>query len=67
MILMAIVAFNGSHSLYVHSKTASSNYDQLVFTLAVSAWIAIIAGWVALVVSRWIAKQHDHLAGRRST
>ena len=48
-ILLALVMFNGSHSLYVHSKAVDGHYERIVSLLDVCAVIAIVAGCVVLV------------------
>jgi hypothetical protein len=41
-ILLAVVMFNGSHSLYVHSKAVDGQYDRLVSLLDMCAIIAVV-------------------------
>jgi hypothetical protein len=64
-ILLALVMFNGSHSLYVHSKAAGGHYDRIVSLLDISAIIAVVAGCVALVVCHWIPDRRRRYAWRR--
>jgi hypothetical protein len=64
-ILLALVMFNGSHSLYVHSKAAGGHYDRIVSLLDICAIIAVVAGCVALVVCHWIPDRRRRYAWRR--
>ena len=66
-ILLALVMFNGSHSLYVHSKAVGGHYDRIVSLLDICAIIALVAGCVALVVCHWIPDRRRRFPWRRPT
>ena len=64
-IFLALAMFNGSHSLYVHSKAAGGHYDRIVFVLDICAIIAVIAGCVALVVCHLVPCRRRRFPWRR--
>ncbi len=66
-VLMALVGFNGSHALFVHSKSVQGAFDSVVAVIDTLALTALAAGCVGMIASHWFPEARRKYLWRRDT
>ena len=66
-LLMALVGLNGSHALFVHSKSVQGTLDSVIAVIDTLALTALAAGCVAIIASHWFPEARRKYLWRRDT
>jgi hypothetical protein len=66
-VLVALIGFNGSHALFVHSKSVQSTSDSVVAAIDILALVGLAAGCVAMIASHWFREARRKYSWRRDT
>lgn len=66
-VLVALVGFNGSHALFVHSKSVQGTFDSVVAAIDTLALTALTAGCVVMIASHWFPETRRRYSWRRDT